>query len=107
MALEYINDNYSRGIGVTEIADHVGITRSHLNHLFQQELNISIQNYLMDFRMYKAANLLVSSSMPVKEVSVSVGYRDQLVFSKAFKKKFGMSPTSYRTYSDELETRGG
>ena len=94
-----------QGIGVSDIADNIGITRSHLNHVFQQELNISIQNFLIDFRMHKAANLLVSTALSVKEISNQVGYHDQLVFSKAFKKKFGMSPKSYRTSQNIAKTR--
>ena len=55
--------------------------------------------------MHIAVNFLVSTTMPIKEISNHVGYNDQLTFSKAFKNKFGMSPKSYRTYKDELETR--
>lgn len=101
LAIDYINKMYMQGIGVSDIADSIGITRSHLNHVFQKELNISIQNFLIDFRMHKAANLLVSTAMSIKEISDQVGYNDQLVFSKAFKKKFGMSPKSYRTCDDK------
>ena len=38
-----------------------------------------------------------------KEVSNSVGYEDQLVFSKAFKKKFGMSPKNYKTHKEMMD----
>lgn len=104
LAIDYIGKMYMQGIGVSDIADCIGITRSHLNHVFQQELNISIQNFLIDFRMHKSANLLVSTAMSIKEISNQVGYNDQLVFSKAFKKKFGVSPKSYRAYQNKDET---
>ena len=105
LAVDFIDKMYMQDISVTDIADSIGITRAHLNHMFQKELNISIQRFLIDFRMHKAANLLVSTTMPIKEISNQVGYNDQLVFSKTFKKKFGMSPKSYRTYKDEMEVR--
>ena len=105
LAIDYISQMYMQDIGVSDIADNIGITRSHLNHLFQKEFNTSIQKFLMNFRMHRAANLLVSTTMPIKEISNHVGYKDQLAFSKIFKNKFGMSPKSYRTYKDELETR--
>lgn len=105
LAIDYINKMYMQGIGVADIADQIGISRSHLNHIFQKELTISIQKFLIDFRMHKSANLLVSTTRSVKEISNMVGYNDQLVFSKAFKKKFGMSPKNYRTYKDETEIR--
>lgn len=105
LAIDYINEMYMQDIGVSDIADRIGITRSHLNYAFQKELNISVQRFLIDFRMHKAANLLVNTTMSIKEISNHVGYKDQLVFSKAFKKKFGLSPKSYRFYTDEMEIR--
>lgn len=105
LAIDYINEMYRQNISVIDIAEKVGITRSHLNHSFQKELNVSVQKFLIDFRMHKAANLLINTTLTVKEISSQVGYQDQLVFSKAFKKKFGMSPKNYRNYKAELEIR--
>ena len=45
----------------------------------------------------------MSTSKSIKEVSNSVGYEDQLVFSKAFKKKFGMSPKNYKTHKEMMD----
>ena len=50
---------------VTDIADYIGISRTYLNHVFQKELGISSQKFLMDFRLHKAASLLTSSDLPV------------------------------------------
>lgn len=101
LAIEHIKSNYKDGINVTDIAEHIGISRAYLNHAFQKELGISIQKFLIDFRMHKAANLLVSTPTSVKEISQAVGYEDQLAFSKAFKKKFEMSPKNYRTFKQK------
>lgn len=101
LAVDYIGQMYMHGIGVSDIADVIGISRAHLNHVFQKELNISIQKFLIDFRMHKAANLLVSTAMSIKEISDQIGYNDQLVFSRAFKNKFGMSPRNYRVNKGE------
>ncbi len=95
-SVDYISKMYRNGIGVSDIADSVGLSRAHLNHLFQKELHISIQDFLMNFRMQRSASLLVSTEKSVKEISILVGYKDQLVFSRAFKRKFGMSPKIYR-----------
>ena len=59
------------------------------------------RNYL--YKMHKAASLLVSTSLSVKEIANNVGYEDQLVFSKAFKKKFGMSPKNYKTHKEMMD----
>lgn len=96
IALDYISEAYQRDISVTDIAEAVGVTRAHLNRIFQENFHISLQNYLMDFRMGKAESLLVSTSTPIKDIAGKVGYTDALVFSKAFKRKFGVSPKNYR-----------
>lgn len=101
-AIDYIKWNHNRGINVTDIADYIGISRTYLNHVFQKELGVSSQKFLMDFRLHKAANLLISSDLPVSEVSSQVGYDDSLAFSKAFKKKFGLSPKNYRSHKETL-----
>ena len=74
-----------------------------LNNSFQKELGMSAQTFLIDYKMHKAASLLVSTSLSVKEIANNVGYEDQLVFSKAFKKKFGMSPKNYKTHKEMMD----
>ncbi len=102
-AIDYIKWNHNRGINVTDIADYIGISRTYLNHVFQKELGVSSQKFLMDFRLHKAASLLISSDLPVTEVSAEVGYDDSLAFSKAFKKKFGLSPKNYRSHKETMD----
>jgi AraC-like DNA-binding protein len=104
-AVDYINANYMHAISVTDIADHVGISRTYLNRLFHQVYNSSVQDFLMNYKLDKAAFLLVNTEMPVKEISQNAGYRDPLVFSKAFKTKYDVSPKNYRAFRQSLELR--
>ena len=103
LAIEYIKGMYQKGIGISDIADNIGISRAYLNSSFQKELGMSAQTFLIDYKMHKAASLLVSTSLSVKEIANNVGYEDQLVFSKAFKKKFGMSPKNYKTHKEMID----
>ena len=103
--IDYINEMYMKGISVADIANHIGISQAHLNHIFQEELNLSVQNFLTDFRLYKAAMQLVNTSLSIKEISHLAGYRDPLVFSKAFKRRFDVSPKQYRDYEVKMEAR--
>ena len=103
--IEYINEMYMKGISVADIANYIGISQAHLNHIFRKELNLSVQNYLIDFRMYKAAAHLADTSLPITEISHLVGYKDPLVFSKAFRRKFEVSPKQYRDYEAKAGTR--
>ena len=104
-AVDYINANYMHAISVTDIADHVGISRTYLNRLFHQVYNSSVQDFLMNYKLDKAAFLLINTEMPVKEISQNTGYRDPLVFSKAFKAKYDVSPKNYREFRQSLELR--
>ena len=101
-AISYIKSHYEDPISVSGIADVLGISRAYLNKAFQQELGMSVQRFLIDYRMHCAANLLYNSAMNIQQISEAVGYEDQMTFSKAFKKKFGVSPSSYRKPSHPL-----
>ena len=103
-AIEYINTHYMKPISISDISSHVGISQGYLNQIFTQHAKMSIQQYLIEFRMYKAANLLVGNDYSIKEISNMVGYTDQLVFSKAFKKKFDLSPKNYRAYRNAVKS---
>ena len=97
---------YQKGIGISDIADNIGISRAYLNSSFQKELGMSASSGMSprkNTKMHKAASLLVSTSLSVKEIANNVGYEDQLVFSKAFKKKFGMSPKNYKTHKEMMD----
>lgn len=95
-ATEFIRDNYFRPIRVTNIAAYVCINRSYLYSLFQKELHTSPQEYLSNYRLTRAAELLLITDLSVEGVALSCGYGDPLVFSKAFKAKNGLTPTQYR-----------
>lgn len=102
MAIDFIRQAYRYSIGVADIADNIKISRAYLNNAFQKELGMSAQKFLIDYRMHKAASLLTSTALSVKEVGNRVGYEDQLTFSKAFKKKFGLSPRNYKVHQDQI-----
>jgi AraC-like DNA-binding protein len=94
-ALKYIDDNYSHPITVDDIAAHVSLSRSRLYRVFMQQIFISPQQYLMEYRVREGRNLLEKRAGSVKEIAQAVGMEDPLRFSKVFKQLTGESPTSY------------
>lgn len=102
-AIDYIRFSYQNGINVSDIANYIGISRTYLNSSFQKEMGISVQKFLIDFRLHKAANLLIGTAKPINEISLDVGYDDALAFSKAFKKKFNVSPRTFREEKQSLD----
>ncbi|MBD3917597.1 AraC family transcriptional regulator [Paenibacillus sp. PR3] len=95
-ATEWIEHNYSQKITVRQIADYIGLNRTYLSSLFQEQYGLSLQTYLLHFRMKRAAALLRNRSLSISDVSRSVGYTDPFLFSKMFKKVNGVSPSQSR-----------
>ena len=95
-AAEYIRTHYSDNLKVSDLADYTGISRGYLYALFMQQLGISPQEYLASYRLTRAAEMLKNTGYSVESIATSCGYRDPVVFSKAFKKMHGLSPLKYR-----------
>ncbi len=95
-AITFIEKNYSRKITIQEIADYIGLDRSYLYSVFQDALEQSPQEYLINFRLNKACELMNNKSLNIGEISRSIGYSDPLYFSKVFKKVKGVTPTAFR-----------
>lgn len=95
-AVNFIRNNYYRGITVAEIAEHVSVNRSYLYKLFEQTFGMSPKEFLTRFQISRAKELLTWSDITIESVAWSCGYKDALAFSKVFKKMMGVSPTTYR-----------
>ncbi len=75
---------------------------SYLTKIFKQVHHVSPYDYLLGVRMNKASLLLQTTALPIKQIAEMVGYKDALVFSKAFKQKIGTSPRAFRDSSATL-----
>lgn len=95
-ARAYINTNYSYPITIEDVASYVGISRSHLFRSFQVCQQQSPKEYLTDFRIKKARHLLRETSLSIAAIAYSVGFENNLYFSKAFKSRMRISPSEYR-----------
>jgi two-component system response regulator YesN len=97
VALEYVDSHYHRGIQLSDVAAHAGVTSSYLSHLFSRHCYMSFIDYLTEVRVERARELLAGGARSVKEVSSAVGYRDPNYFSRIFKKQTGSSPSEYHS----------
>ncbi len=104
-AIEFIQSNYHIPIKVMDIADYVCLNRSYLYRLFLETTKMSPHLFLSRYRITKAAELLLTSSLSIESICYSVGYKDPFVFTKAFKEMLGMSPTTYRKEKKERESK--
>lgn len=78
------------------LADHLGVSSVTLSVEFKNEMAVKPSDYLATLRMEKAKELLKNTDMLVREISLQVGYMDDRVFMRRFKKYTGMTPGQYR-----------
>lgn len=95
-AVYYIEQNYSNPISVEDLAKQYKLDRSYFSRLFKSLTGQSPQQFLIHFRMEKAAEKLALGNAPIGDVGISVGYPNILHFSSTFKKTYGISPKQYR-----------
>ncbi len=100
-AAEYIRYNYSQTISIEDIAEHIGISRSHLFRAFIERYSMSPKDYLTSMRISAACELLETTELSIGTVANSVGFSDHLYFSTVFKKLKGVSPRDYRKKQGE------
>lgn len=96
-AISFIEQNFQNHITVEDIAAFCGVNRSYFGKIFHRSVGKSPQEFLISYRMAKAAELLRMTSLSIADVGNAVGYENQLHFSRAFKSVYGMSPKNWRT----------
>lgn len=97
-AKNYINDNYTNTeLSLEMICNYLHISTAYFSTLFKKETGQTYIAYLTDLRMNKAIELLNTTNYKTYMVAEMVGYQEQNYFSYVFKKKFGVSPSKYRT----------
>ena len=97
-AIDYIYENYSKNISVTDIAEYLGIDRTYLYRLFKEEYNMSPQKYLLNFRLKTAMNKLEGGNMSIADIAYNCGFNDASAFCHQFKKVYKDTPLNYRRY---------
>ncbi|MBQ7566930.1 MAG: AraC family transcriptional regulator [Oscillospiraceae bacterium] len=95
-AISCMESEYMLDLSVGSLADRLGLDRSYFSTLFQRETGVAPGKYLTRLRLEKAAQLL-TAAQPVATVARSCGYMDPAVFTRAFRRHFGVSPREYRT----------
>ena len=103
---EIIAREYASELVLEDIARRVASSRRQLQRAFDEVGHTSFRTYLTNFRMDRAAELLVDTDLPVREVADSVGYRQPAQFAKAFRRRHGCSPSEFRARPRAPEAAG-
>lgn len=93
---DYLEKNYMRVCSVEEMAEGIHLSPNYLRSLFKAGTGQTILEYMTDFRLQKACDLLKDKALKVKDVSLKVGYENVSYFSQIFVKRYGVTPNEYR-----------
>ena len=94
--LETVERDLQQSHSIDALARRVGIGGSRLRHLLRDLVGMSLGKFRNERRLQVAAHLLAHSHRRVSEIAYQVGFSDLAYFDKAFRKRFGLSPTRYR-----------
>jgi len=95
-ALNALHQQPCRDWTLADLARVAGTSRSVLAERFQQLVGTSPMQYLTQWRMLMAANLLRRSNAPLSRVAEEVGYQNDTSFSRAFRREYGQPPAAWR-----------
>ena len=100
----YLQEHLAEEISLSILAEEFHLSAQYISQLFKSEIGVGFLAYLTSIRMEQAKKLLLSTPLPIAEVSEQSGYGDYRVFTKVFKKSEGITPSQYRR--DFLEDAG-
>ncbi len=91
---DYIHDNISEKITLTELSEYAGLSRYYLLRIFRNETGMPPHSYLESLRISKAKKL-IETNLPLVQVAMELGFSDQSHFSNSFKRFTGITPRQY------------
>jgi AraC family transcriptional regulator len=94
--LEWMNDEYSSALTLTEASEQAGVHPVHISRSFRNLLGCTFREYLALIRLRRATDLLKRSSTDITEIALMCGFSDHAHFTRTFKRATGLTPTGYR-----------
>ena len=99
--IDYINNHYHTDIDNDFLASMAYLSKSYFLNRFKAQTGLSPHAYMQKIRLKNSRRLLLTTNLPIFEISLAVGYKDPLYFSRQFKKFYGMSPDTFRKGSSK------
>lgn len=96
VCMDYMLAHLHQPMRISTLSTMAGLSASRFFELFKHATGDTPLNWFIRARMKWAGELLVRSSLPIKQIAGQVGYEDQFYFSRLFKSVHGIAPTAYR-----------
>jgi AraC-like DNA-binding protein len=95
-AISFIETNYRDKLSLDLISHHVNLSPSHFQKIFKETMHVSPNDYLINYRLTKAKELLLITDDSITDITYNCGFESNAYFSYVFKHKMMMTPTLYR-----------
>ena len=99
---QFINQNYSERISISQAASIAGLSESQFNAVFKEATGMTLVAYLTQVRLSHAVRLLNETHYSIAEIAARVGFADQSYFDRRFRQHFGQTPLQFRNQSESL-----
>ncbi len=96
MVKEFIDANLDSDLGLAEIAAVAGLSQFHFARAFRRSAGVTPQQYLMERRIERAKQLLAKNDLPIVEISLLTGFKNQSHFTTLFRKFTNLTPKTWR-----------
>lgn len=95
-ALELLNKRYNQPFDLNETAKAVNMNPASMSELFRRTFGAPPSRYLMNLRLRRAQNLLLTTDRRISDIAAECGFEDPLYFSRIFRKRCRFSPRKFR-----------
>ncbi len=92
----YVHEHLTEDISVEQMANDLGVSRSHMSTKFKKETGMTLTNYIQEQKIKKAMEYLKKTEKSILEISTFLGFSSQGYFQNVCKKRTGMTPGEYR-----------
>ncbi|CAN5476272.1 hypothetical protein BH09VER1_BH09VER1_26930 [soil metagenome] len=106
-AVEILQSHHTEEMTLPSLAKLCGMSRASLASKFTEAVGESPIRYLINYRLDRAGYLLAETNLSINQISEKVGFHEQPYFTRAFRKKFGKTPSAYRQLRLQSQTSGG
>lgn len=93
--VDFIESNIENKLTVPDVARSIPISPSYLSAIFRKKMNMTVVDYINNYRLEKSKDLIKTSSLNFTQISDKLGYNSVHYFSSQFKNKYGISPSEY------------
>ena len=96
--INYLHEHYQEKFSLDSLSKQMSMSRNECCRYFKKMMNMTISDYLLEYRLSKAMTLLSSTEYNITEIAELTGFCDSSFFIKMFKQKTSITPNAYRNY---------